>query len=168
MQTVSNEFKQMSKSNTPSGALGRIKIIEDNITISEDTDIQNISIEDNCYVNDKFIGTTVAKKITVNLFNEDNIYDLENKEIEAKLGFDLTDGEELVSYGNFIIEKPNTEEVQAKTIFTGYDYMIKFDVPFVDNNIYPIKLGTYFSNLCAQVGLIAGNTDFLKPYNLNL
>ena len=160
--TVSDEFKAMCKSNTPSGAIGRIKVIEDDITIAENTDIQNISIEDNCYVNDKFIGTTVAKKVTVNLFNDDNIYDLENKEIEAKLGFDLKDGEELVSYGNFIIEKPNTEEVQAKTNFIGYDYMIKFNVPFVDNNTYPVELGTYFSNLCTQVGLVAGNTDFIN------
>ena len=79
MQTVSNEFKQMCKSNTPSGAIGRIRVVEDDITIAENTDIQNITIEDNCYVNDKFVGTTVAKKVTVNLFNDDNTYDLENK-----------------------------------------------------------------------------------------
>lgn len=160
--TVSDEFKAMCKSNTPSGAIGRIKVIEDDIEIKESTDIQNIEIEDNCYVNDKFIGTTVAKKVTVNLFNDDNVYDLEDKEIEVKSGFELNGNEELVSHGNFIIEKPNTEEVQAKTNFTGYDYMIKFNVPFVDNNTYPVELGTYFSNLCTQVGLVAGNTDFIN------
>lgn len=160
--TVSNEFKAMCKSNTPSGAIGRIKVIEDDIEIKESTDIQNIEIEDNCYVNDKFIGTTVAKKVTVNLFNDDNVYDLEDKEIEVKSGFELNGNEELVSHGNFIIEKPNTEEVQAKTNFTGYDYMIKFNVLFVDNNTYPVELGTYFSNLCTQVGLVAGNTDFIN------
>lgn len=160
--TVSDEFKAMCKSNTPSGAIGRIKVIEDDIEIKESTDIQNIEIEDNCYVNDKFIGTTVAKKVTVNLFNDDNVYDLEDKEIEVKSGFELNGNEELISHGNFIIEKPNTEEVQAKTNFTGYDYMIKFNVPFVDNNTYPVELGTYFSNLCTQVGLVAGNTDFIN------
>ena len=159
---VSNGFKNMCKSNTPSGAIGRIKIIEDDITISERTDIQDIEIEDNCYVNDKFIGTTVAKKVKVNLFNDNNIYDLENKEIDAKLGFELNGSEELISYGNFIIEKPDTEEVQAKTNFVGYDYMIKFNKDFVDNNTYPIALGTYFSNLCTQVGVIAGNTTFIN------
>lgn len=160
--TVSDEFKAMCKSNTPSGAIGRIKVIEDDIEIKESTDIQNIEIEDNCYVNDKFIGTTVAKKVTVNLFNDDNVYDLEDKEIEVKSGFELNGNEELISHGNFIIEKPNTEEVQAKTNFIGYDYMIKFNVPFVDNNTYPVELGTYFSNLCTQVGLVAGNTDFIN------
>lgn len=159
---VSNGFKNMCKSNTPSGALGRIKVIEDDVTISENTDIQDLEIEDNCYVNDKFIGTTVAKKVKVNLFNDNNIYDLENKEIEAKLGFELNGSEELISYGNFIIEKPDTEEVQAKTNFVGYDYMIKFNKDFVDNNTYPVALGTYFSNLCAQVGVVAGNTTFIN------
>lgn len=159
---VTDEFKAMSKSNTPSGGIGRIKVIEDNVEIKEDTDIQNIGIEDNCYVNDKFIGTTVAKKVTVNLFNDDNVYDLEDKEIEVKLGFELNDNEEIISYGNFIIEKPETEEVQAKTSFTGYDYMIKFNKLFVDNNTYPVALGTYFSNLCTQVGLVAGNTNFIN------
>lgn len=162
MQTVSNEFKQMCKSNTPSGAIGRIKVIEDDITIAENTDIQDITIEDNCYVNDKFVGTTVAKKVTVNLFNDDSIYDLENKEIEVKLGFNLEGTEELISFGNYIIEKPDTEEVQAKTNFIGYDYMIKFNKLYVDNNTYPISLANYFTNLCNQVGVEVGNIDFVN------
>ena len=163
---VTNDFKNMCKSNVPSGAIGRITVLEDdpedNVEITENTDIQSIEIEDNCYVNDKFIGTTVAKKVTVNLFNDDNVYDLENKEIEVKFGFDLNNDEELIPYGNFIIEKPNTEEVQAKTNFTGYDYMIKFNKPFIDNNTYPVELGQYFAKLCLQVGLEAGNTTFVN------
>jgi len=162
VHTVSDEFKQMCKTNVPSGAIGRIRIIEDDIIISENTDIKDISIEDNCYVNDKFIGTTVAKKITVNLFNDDNMYDLEDKEIEVKLGFELEGTEELISFGNFIIEKPETEEVQAQTSFIGYDYMIKFNKLFIDNSTYPISLGQYFVNLCNQVGVEVGNTDFLN------
>ena len=109
MKTVSDEFKQMCKSNTPSGAIGRIRVIEDDITIAENTDIQNISIEDNCYVNDKFVGTTVAKKVTVNLFNDDNIYDLENKEIEVKLGFQYYEEEQTY-------EGKNIQVLDAKSI----------------------------------------------------
>ena len=101
--TVSDEFKSMCKSNTPSGAIGRIKVIEDDIEIKESTDIQNIEIEDNCYVNDKFIGTTVAKKVTVNLFNDDNVYDLEDKEVEVKLGFQHYDPEQVYEGKNIDI-----------------------------------------------------------------
>lgn len=166
MENVSNAFKTMSKSNVPSGALGRVIILaedsEDEIEITENDDLQSISIEDNCYVNDRFIGSTVAKKVIINILNDDNTYNLENKEIEVKVGFNLNNVEELISYGNYIIEKPNNEEVQSKTSFTGYDYMIKFNKEFVDNNTYPIALGTYFSNLCSQVGLIAGSTTFVN------
>jgi hypothetical protein len=98
MQVVSNQFKEMCKTNTPSGAIARIEILGSNIIIKENTDIQSISIEDNCYVNDSFIGTTVAKKAIVNIFNDENIYDLENKEIELKMGFDLDGTEELISF----------------------------------------------------------------------
>lgn len=66
-------------------------------------------------------------------------------------------------FGNFIIEKPNNEEVKAKTTFTGYDYMIKFNTLYDDSqNIYPKKLKDFFSDLCSQVGLEAGNLDFIN------
>jgi len=101
MQVVSNQFKEMCKSNTPSGAIARIQILGSDTIIKENTDIQSISIEDNCYANDRFIGTTVAKKATINVFNDDNIYDLENKEIELKMGFDIDGTEELITFRKF-------------------------------------------------------------------
>ena len=54
----------------------------DNIDIvgeNYDGQLVDFSVEDNCYVNDKFIGTTVAKKITVNILNPNNSINLENK-----------------------------------------------------------------------------------------
>ena len=122
----------------------------------------DFKIEGSCYVNDKFIGTTVAKKITVNILNPDNDINLENKEITVQTGLVINGEEEIVPFGNFIIEKPDTEEVKQKTNFTGYDYMIKFNVLYKDRVIYPIPLGEYFEDLCNQVGLEAGNIDFIN------
>lgn len=116
----------------------------------------NFTIEDNCYINDKFIGTTVAKKITVNLINENNEIDLENKEIQPYVGIN----NEYVPFGNFIIQKPNNEEVKEKTNFVGYDYMIKFNIPYEDRVLYPIEASALFEDICNQVGLVAGNLDF--------
>lgn len=82
--------------------------------------------------------------------------------INSNANITISLGEEVIPYGNFIIEKPDTEEVQAITRFVGYDYMIKFNKEFVDNNTYPVSLGEYFSNLCTQVGLVAGKTDFIN------
>ena len=69
---------------------------------------------------------------------------------------------EEIPFGNFIIPKPDSEEVKEKTSFVGYDYMIKFDIPYKDNTLYPCKAKVFFQNLCSQVGLVAGNIDFVN------
>ena len=38
------------------------------------------------YVNNTFIGTTVSKKITVNILNPNNEINIENKEISVNTG----------------------------------------------------------------------------------
>ncbi len=156
---VSNSFKEDCKSNFGTNRQGKIHVVEDNIDIvgeNYDGQLVDFSIEDNCYVNDKFIGTTVAKKITVNILNPNNSINLENKEIQAFAGING----EYVPFGNFIIQKPDNEEVKEKTSFTGYDYMIKFNDTYVDENTYPISLVNYLSNLCQQVGIELGSTIF--------
>jgi len=65
-----------------------------------------------------------------------------------------------VPFGNFIIPKPDNEEIKEKTSFTGYDYMIKFDIPYKDQSTYPCKAKVLFQDLCNQVGVLAGNVDF--------
>ena len=156
---VSNSFKEDCKSNFGTNRQGKIHIVEDNIDITGenyDGQLIDFTIEDNCYVNDKFIGTTVSKKITVNILNPNNSINLENKEIQAFAGING----EYVPFGNFIIQKPDNEEVKEKTSFIGYDYMIKFNDTYVDENTYPISLADYLSNLCQQVGVELGNTVF--------
>lgn len=122
----------------------------------------DFKIEDNCYVNDKFVGSTVAKKITVNILNPNNEINLENKEISVETGMIINEIEEKVPFGNYIIEKPDTKELKEKTSFTGYDYMIKFNVPYKNRVTYPIPAGDLFVDVCDQVGLEAGNTDFVN------
>lgn len=69
---------------------------------------------------------------------------------------------EEIPFGNFIIPKPESKEVKEKTSFVGYDYMIKFDVSYKSQVTYPCKAKTLFQNLCSQVGLVAGNIDFVN------
>ena len=70
--------------------------------------------------------------------------------------------EENIPFGAFIISKPDNEEVKEKTSFVGYDYMIKFDVPYKSQVIYPCKAKVLFQNLCSQAGLVAGNLEFIN------
>lgn len=74
----------------------------------------------------------------------------------------INDIEENIPFGAFIIPKTDNEEVKERTLFVGYDYMIKFDVPYKDLSTYPCKAKVLFQNLCSQVGLIAGNIDFVN------
>ena len=122
----------------------------------------DFTIEDNCYVNGKFIGTTVAKKITVNILNPNNLINLENKTIEVYTGIIIGETVEKIPLGTFIIEKPDNEETEEKTTFVGYDYMIKFNKEYVDNNTYPISLKQYLTNLCNQVSLELGSSKLIN------
>lgn len=121
--------------------------------------MQEFEINSSCYVNDKFIGTTVAKKATVKLLDDGN-YSLENKDINIKTGIEINNAKEYQKLGTYIIPKPDTEEVSGNTSFTGYDYMKKFDTLYVDSNTYPIRLDACLENLCSQVGLTLGNKNF--------
>ena len=103
---VSNSFKENCKSNFATNRQGKLLVVDDNIDIvgeNYDGQLVDFSVEDNCYVNYKFIGTTVAKKITVNILNPNNSINLENKEIQAFAGING----EYVPFGNFIIQKPD-------------------------------------------------------------
>ncbi len=140
--------------------LGRIHVIQDNLNITESDNLVDFTIEDNCYVNDKFLGTTVAKKVTMNIQNPNSEIDLENKEIIIQTGMKIGDKEELIPFGNYIIPKPETEEVKGKTNFIGYDYMIKFNVPYKNRVTFPAKASILFADICEQSGVEVGNTDF--------
>ena len=60
---VNEQFKEECKANVGQyEKTGKIHVIEDNLDITHNDNLVDFKIEDNCYVNDKFIGTTVAKK----------------------------------------------------------------------------------------------------------
>ncbi len=149
----------MCKSNLTPIEHATIHIENDNIDITDNDDLKSFKVENSCYVNDRFIGTAVAKKITVGIFN-DGKYDLENKEISVKTGIQINENIEYVPMGTFIIEKTTTKEISTKTQFTGYDYMIKFNVAYTDRVTYPIKAIEFLKDLCNQVGVACGSTEF--------
>ena len=158
---ISIEFKKQCKEDISSLKYGTLHIKEDNKDITESDDLKDFKITSSCYVNDKFIGTTVAKKITGNILN-DGQHNLENKNIQVKTGTNVNGNIEYQSLDTYIIPKPNSDEVSQKTQFTGYDYMIKFDISYVDRVTYPIRMDDYLEELCKQVGVVLGNKTFLN------
>ena len=155
----SNAFKEECKANVQNLKYGTVNIKNTNTNITESDDLQEFDINSSCYVNDKFIGTTVAKKIKIKIL-DDGGYDLENKDVSVKTGIEIEDEIEYQELGTYTIPKPDTDEVSGKTEVTGYDYMSKFDIPYVDNNTYPIRADDYLENLCEQVGVVLGSKNF--------
>lgn len=130
--------------------------------ITENDYLIDFTIEDSCYVNDTFIGTTVSKKITVNILNPNNEINLTNKEIIASVGIDVNGTIEYVPLGNYIIEEPSNKEVEKNSTFIGYDYMSKFNQIYEDSITYPITLKQYLQSICTQLGIILGSTSLIN------
>ena len=159
--SVSDNFKSVVKSNVPTGLTGYLYVVDDDLIISGEDygdPLVSFTVEDDCYVSDTFIGTTVTKKLTLEIYNTDNEINLENKEVQAFAGVD----DEYVPFGTFIIQKPDDEEVKETLSAYGYDYMSKFDVEYEDNNNYPITLYNFLKNLCSQVGLELGSVSIVN------
>ena len=138
---------------------GTVNIKNTSTNITESNDLQEFDINSSCYVNEKFIGTTVAKKASVKLL-DNGTYSLEDKDVSIKTGVEVDGTIEYEALGSYIIPKPENAEISATTKFSGYDYMLKFDIPYVDNNTYPIRLDNYLENLCEQVGITLGSKNF--------
>ena len=81
---------------------------------------------------------------------------MENKIINVYTGMKINNTDELVPMGTFMITKPDNEDVVKKSEYVGYDYMIKFDIPFEEHNTYPISLYGFLANLCTKVGIELG------------
>lgn len=138
---------------------GTVNIKNTSTNITESNDLQEFDINSSCYVNEKFIGTTVAKKASVKLL-DNGTYSLEDKDVSIKTGVEVDGTIEYEALGSYIIPKPENAEISATTKFSGYDYMLKFDIPYVDNNTYPVRLDNYLENLCEQVGITLGSKNF--------
>lgn len=156
---VSDAYKEECKANVQNLKYGTVNIKNTSTNITESDDLQEFEINSSCYVNDNFLGTTVAKKAVVKLLNNGE-YNLEDKDIKIKTGVEIQDDIEYQELGTYTIPKPTTDEVTTETGSTGYDYMIKFNVIYVDNNTYPIRADDYLENLCNQVGVTLGSKSF--------
>lgn len=75
------------------------------------------TIEDNCCVDDNFIGTTVSKKINIDILNPDNSINLENKEIEVYTGVNHYDEERTIEGTR--IEVKDIKEISARLNIEG-------------------------------------------------
>lgn len=118
----------------------------------------SFEIKETAYSQDTFIGSTVCKQITLEIINNGE-YDLENKTIDVFVGEIISNREELIPYGSYLMAKPENKEVKGSSKYIGYDYMMKAEQTYIDENMYPISLYTFLSKACRNIGLTLGNTE---------
>lgn len=138
------------------------------IIIDESNYLKDLKIEDLRYVPDEgFIGGTVSKRVTGDFNNIDENFSIQDREIEVYIGVDMSDDAEkpqtqYICYGNYLVQKPEDDQVNDNTQFTALDYLVKANIPYKDRMTYPCKLIDLFYDVVDQCGLKTTVTSFLN------
>lgn len=136
---------------------------EEIITLNE-YDIKDFTILDDIYTPEQgFIGSVIAKQLTLNLYKPSNI-DLTDRQLEVYIGIDIPSENKTryVPYGTFIIQKPENEQVTEKTSFEAFDFMVKFNLKFEDTLTYPCSVKDLLNAICEQCGIELATTSFVN------
>lgn len=151
----------------------KINIIQNGTIIKtlDDRSIVDIDYEDFRYVNTEslVIGQFVARKVTGNLDQLYDEFEIEDTEIELQMGISYyveENNEEVLqttyySLGNFLVTKPSSDDVKDKTSFEAMDYAKKFNIVFDGTTLqYPCTALELATECCRQAGVTLGTLDF--------
>ena len=138
-----------------------IIISKDGFEINQDNYLKDFKLEDLRFIPDNgFFGGTVARRLTINFNNVDNQFNIQDEDLKFYISVEYNNVEYFLDYGNFIVQKPDTENTTDNTSFEALDYMCKFNQSYVDKMTYPCKLVELAENVCEQAGVELGNRDF--------
>lgn len=155
---LSDEVKQAFLTNITKAY---IKKTSDSTIIDQSNYLKDLSFEELRFIPDQgFIGGTVARRLTLNLNNENNQFNLEDEDLKLFIGVEYNSQDYYIDFGNFIVQKPETENTTDNTSIECLDYMCKFNQKYVDQVTYPCTLAQLAVNVCSQAGVSLGNTDF--------
>ena len=142
----------------------RAKILYGAAEINENNNLSNLTLDEQRYISNLgFIGSATAKKVELNLVDSAGSINLENKEFILKIGADYNGDTYYINYGNFIVDKPpENDETNGTTKVVAYDYMIKFNQPFLSRVTYPCTLLTLLQDVCLQADVELGSENFLN------
>lgn len=140
----------------------RATIVHGNETITESNYLKNLELKECRYVPGAgFIGQAVARMITINLIDKDKNINLENEEIEVKIGADYNNNTYYINYGKFIVNpSPENDQTTDTMKIIAYDYMVKFNQNYQDRVQYPCSLRTLLIDVCSQAGVELGSEHF--------
>lgn len=144
---------------------GKIKYTNDNnqvVTIDYDNGLKSFKLYDEKNIQGQgFIGQATSRQVDLELLDITNAINLENKEFELFLGADYNNQTYYINYGKFIVNQaPENDTTNGTIKITAFDYMIKFNDLYVDTSTYPCSLLQLTQDICTQVGVTLGNTNF--------
>ena len=138
-----------------------IIISKDGFEINQDNYLKDFKLEDLRFIPDNgFFGGTVARRLTIDFNNVDNQFNIQDEDLKFSISVEYNNVEYFLEYGNFIVQKPDTENTTDNTSFEALDYMCKFNQSYVDEITYPCKLVELAENVCNQAGVELGNRNF--------
>ena len=138
-------------------------IIYKNIDYNESNFLKEAELQDIRYApNVGVFGQAISRMLTVKMVNNENSnLNFENGDIQFKIGAKYNDIIYYINYGNFIVnEPPENDDTNGTVKFVAYDYMIKFNKPYVNQVTYPCTLKNLLLNICQQAGVTLGTTSF--------
>lgn len=156
------ELKNAFKHNVTRASILYTDDNSNQVELNENNNLVELTLEDERYIQGiGFVGSACARKLNVTLIDNANALNLENKELTLKIGADYNGSTYYINYGNFIVnEPPQIDETTGKVTIVAYDYMIKFNKPYVDRITYPTTLLALLQDICSQAGVTLATTDF--------
>lgn len=137
--------------------------IEGNDTPLDEYEIISTAYEDYRYVDTDslVIGQFVARTFNGEIKNINRDLLIENKEIEVRMGVKVGDTTTWYSLGNFLITKPEEDDVKDKMTFKSMDYTKKFNQKFDPTLVtFPCTALELATAVCNQCGVELATTDF--------
>lgn len=140
----------------------RAKLLWSGTEINESNNLCDLTLDEQRYISNLgFIGSATARKLEINLIDSTGDINLENKEVVLKIGADYDGDTYYINYGNFIVDKsPEIDATNGKMRVVAYDYMIKFNKPYVNRVSYPCSLLRLLQDVCNQAEVELGSEEF--------
>lgn len=129
--------------------------------ITGDNDLISFKVTAKADSNGKPFGSVVKKQLDIEVFNENNKYDLENRQVKVSTGLAETTGN-FCEWETFNITQTKDTQTKGHAQYTGYDNMVRATTPYIDNIDFGdsgITLYEFANEVVKQLGSTLGNEE---------
>ena len=162
---ASLDFIEECKNDAYANRLGKIIVEDLEEDITEEKNLQSLSIDNSCIVDNSIIGSIYIKKLSAQLLDSNEL-DLIDKSLEVEIGVKYEDTTtEYIKMGKYTIERPNNEQTANMSQITAYDDFInKLDSEYVcgidfDEQI-DVTVEDFYIDVCNNLNLTPSTTNF--------